>query len=92
VELLFRWLKGHLNIRRFAYKNMNAIKILLAVAVIVQLLVRFKMLKDAFKGTNWDYLRFVRNSLDRYLYQKLTQSDFGSGIFMNTFPTAEIPI
>ncbi|MGZ6394784.1 MAG: IS4 family transposase [Pseudobdellovibrionaceae bacterium] len=76
VELLFRWLKGHLNIRRFAYKNMNAIKILLAVTVLVQLLVRFKMLKENFTGTSWDYLRSWRNILDRIFYQTIMGSEF----------------
>lgn len=76
VELLFRWLKGHLNIRRFSYKNMNAIKIQLAVVVLVQLLVRYKMLKNDFKGSSWDYLRLLRNSIDRFFYKILMQSGF----------------
>ena len=48
---------------------MNAIKIILAVTVLVQLLIRLKMLKEKFKGSNWDYLRSCRNCLDRLFYQ-----------------------
>ena len=40
VELLFRWLKGHLNIRYLGMKNLNAIKLMLSIAVHVQLLIR----------------------------------------------------
>lgn len=89
VELLFRWLKGHLNIRRFAYKNLNAIRILLAVTVLVQLLVRFKMLKDSFVGTTWDYLRSLRNTLDRIIYQSITGSGFNRYIALRALPTKD---
>jgi IS4 transposase len=40
VELVFRWLKGHLNIRYLAPKNKNAIKIQIAMAVLLQLLLQ----------------------------------------------------
>lgn len=90
VELLFRWLKGHLNIRRFAFKNINAIKILLTVTVLVQLLVRFKMLKENLKGANWDCLRSIRNSLDRFFYQSLITSDFKADAAIEFTSIAEI--
>lgn len=73
VELLFRWLKGHLNIRRFSFKNKNAIKIQLAVAVLLQVRNRIAMIKENFSGTNWDYLRWQRNILDRTFYETLCQ-------------------
>lgn len=69
VELLFRWLKSHLNIRRLSFKNINAIKVQISIAVLVQILIRYKMLKEEFTGTSWDYLRSLRNSLDRIFYQ-----------------------
>lgn len=65
VELLFRWLKGHLNIRYLAPKNKNAIKIQLAVAVLLQLLLQLKKISDRYHGTLWDLLREIRSSLTR---------------------------
>ena len=60
VELLFRWLKGHLDIRRLPTKTPNAIKTQLAVAVLVQLLLQLKKITDNFQGTLWDLLRAMR--------------------------------
>ena len=65
VELLFRWLKGHLNIRYFSAKNVNAVKILLSIAILVQLLVQLYRLVKRFKGSLWDCLRYFRTSLLR---------------------------
>lgn len=62
VELLFRWLKGHLDIRRLPTKTPNSIKTQLAVAVLVQLLLQLKKLLDKFSGTLWELLRSVRTS------------------------------
>ncbi|MBK7889933.1 MAG: transposase [Bdellovibrionales bacterium] len=42
VELLFRWMKGHLDIRRLPLKTPNAIHTQLAIAVLVQLLLQLK--------------------------------------------------
>jgi hypothetical protein len=63
VELLFRWLKGHLDIRYMAVKSSNAVKIQMAVAVLVQLLLQLKRLEMNFKGTLWDLLRKLRTNL-----------------------------
>lgn len=60
VELLFRWLKGHLNIRYLSVKSVNAIKTQLAIAVLVQLLLQLKKIKDHFHGTLWELLRTIR--------------------------------
>lgn len=49
VELLFRWLKGHLGIRYFALKNPNAIRIQLAIAVLVQLLVQLHRIEERYE-------------------------------------------
>ena len=65
VELLFRWLKGHLDIRRLPTKNPNAIQTQLAVAVLVQLLLQLKKVIDEFIGTSWDLLRTIRTGLCR---------------------------
>jgi len=63
VELLFRWLKGHLDIRRLPTKTPNSVKTQLAVAVLVQLLLQLKKLLDNFKGTLWELLRGLRTNL-----------------------------
>lgn len=64
VELLFRWLKGHLNIRRLPTKTPNSIKTQLAVAVLVQLLLQLKKILDRFTGTLWELLRSIRTGLN----------------------------
>ena len=60
VELLFRWLKSHLEIRTLDARNTNAIKIQLAVAVLVQLLLQLHRMLAKFSGTLWEYLRILR--------------------------------
>jgi len=65
VELLFRWLKGHLDIRRLPVKNSNAVKIQLSVAVLVQLLLQLKKLATSFSGTLWQLLRKIRSRVTR---------------------------
>jgi hypothetical protein len=72
VELLFRWLKGHLDIRFLPARTKNAIRTQLAVAVLVQLLLQLKRLNDQFKGTLWDLLRKIRTT-------SLQKSIMGSG-------------
>lgn len=61
VELLFRWLKGHLDIRRLPVKTKNAVRVLLAVAVLFQLLLQLKKITDNFKGSLWELLRTIRS-------------------------------
>ena len=63
VELLFRWFKGHLKIRYFETRNPNSVKIQLAVAVLVQLLVQLYRIVIKFRGTLWECLRGLRTSL-----------------------------
>ncbi len=65
VELLFRWLKGHLNIRQLASRNKNAAKAQLAVAVLVKLLLQLKKITDNLTGTLWEILRSIRASMAR---------------------------
>ena len=63
VELLFRWLKGHLDARRLPLKNANAIEVQLAVRVLLQLLLRLKQIIEKFAGTLWELLRQVRTDM-----------------------------
>lgn len=63
VELLFRWLKGHVNIRRLPTKNSNAAEVQLAIAVIFLLLLRLKSIREKFEGTLWKLLCQMRIQL-----------------------------
>jgi putative transposase len=72
VELLFRWLKGHLNIRRLPTKTVNAIKVQLAVAVMVQLLLQLKKTIDGYQGSLWQLLRQIRSM---YIAKSLAGKD-----------------
>lgn len=65
VELLFRWLKGHLDIRYLPTRTTNAVKTQLAVAVLVQLLLQLKKIIDDLSGTLWEVLREIRVALIR---------------------------
>lgn len=60
VELLFRWLKGHLDIGYLPTRTRNAVKIQLAMAVLMQLLLQLKKVLDKFTGTLWELLRQMR--------------------------------
>jgi hypothetical protein len=63
VELLFRWLKGHLNIRRLPLKNNNAVEVQIAVAIMVQLLLQLKKIATQYQGTLWQLLQMIRAKL-----------------------------
>lgn len=75
VELLFRWLKSHLNIRRFSFKNLNAIKILLVISSIVQLLVKKQSIESQQNKTDWDTLRKLRNTCQRLILETLMNKE-----------------
>jgi hypothetical protein len=60
VELLFRWLKGHLKIRTLEPRNTNAIRIQLTIAILVQLLIALYRIHTRDSGTLWDCLRRLR--------------------------------
>lgn len=86
VELLFRWLKGHLNIRRLETRNKNATRIVLAMTLLVQLLVRLKMTLDNSTQTPWEFLRRLRSSLNRLAYESCLQSHFQTLQPLNPLP------
>jgi hypothetical protein len=65
VELLYRWLKSHLNIRYLSVKNVNAVKVQLAMAILVQLLLRLKKTLENYDGTLWELLRTMRTTILR---------------------------
>jgi hypothetical protein len=78
VELLFRWLKGHLKIRSLEPKNTNAIKIQLIIAVLVQLLLQLYRMLTKFDGTLWEYLRLLRTNGLRRLFTKFSSFPMNS--------------
>jgi putative transposase len=84
VELLFRWLKGHLDIRYLAPKKTNAIKIQLAIAILTQLLLQLKKINLRFSGTLWELLQKIRTSTIR---QTLNRSASIQGCRWTTAPT-----
>jgi len=79
VELLFRWLKGHLNIRRLPLKKTNAVEIQLAISVLFLLLLRLKQMREKFGGTLWALLREVRMLLNRQARMAVDDPAFGRG-------------
>jgi hypothetical protein len=87
IELLFRWLKGHLNIRYFASKNVNAIEIQVAIAVLVQLLVRQYREKNKQDLTLWQCLRAIRIEL---IHQSLSESPLHASIGSKYFAEATL--
>lgn len=83
VELLFRWLKGHLKIRHLPTKNINAAKVQLAVAVLIQLLLKLKQTISKFSGTPWEMLRELRTSA---IKQSLSRQTFPRRTCRGTTP------
>lgn len=75
VELLFRWLKGHLDIRYLESKDTNAVRIQLAAAVLTQLLLQLKKIVEQYKGTLWELLRLIRTNLIRESLSKRENPD-----------------
>ena len=65
IELLFRWVKGHLDIRYLSVKNTNSVKTQLAVTVLVHLLLQLKKLSSGYSGTLWELLRKIRTNQTR---------------------------
>lgn len=88
VELLFRWLKGHLDIRYLPTRTKNSVKIQLAVAVLVQLLLQLKKITDNFQGTLWDLLRHIRMVLVQGIVANSGPPD---GCRWSTATTAGVP-
>lgn len=63
IELLFKWLKQHLQIRRFVGKNENAARIQLLTALIAYMLVLLLKTQSGFKDSLWMLLAQLRHSL-----------------------------
>ncbi|HXE48558.1 MAG TPA: IS4 family transposase [Ramlibacter sp.] len=63
IELLFKWVKQHLQIRRFVGRNENAMRIQLLTALIAYMLVLLLKKASGFPGTLWMLLAELRHSL-----------------------------
>lgn len=63
IELLFKWVKQHLQIRHFIGRNENAVRIQLLTALIAYMLVLLLKNVTRFKGSLWMLLAELRHSL-----------------------------
>jgi putative transposase len=63
IELLFKWVKQHLQIRRFVGHNDNAVRIQLLTALIAYMLVLLLKRTTGFKDSLWMLLAQLRHSL-----------------------------
>jgi len=59
VELLFRWLKQHLQLREPPYQNKNAIEIHLAISLLIRLLVELFRRKNKINATPAETIRLI---------------------------------
>jgi IS4 transposase len=63
IELLFKWVKQHLQIRHFLGRKDNAVRIQVLTALIAYMLVLLLKHASGFKGTLWMLLAELRHSL-----------------------------
>lgn len=63
IELLFKWVKQHLQIRRFIGRNENAVRIQLLTGLIAYMLVLLLQTRIAFAGSLWMLLAQLRHNL-----------------------------
>ena len=63
IELFFKWIKQHLQIKRFLGRSENAVRIQILTALISYLLVALFKDANALKQTLWDCLCLVRATL-----------------------------
>jgi IS4 transposase len=59
IELLFRWIKQHLNLRKFMGKNDNAIRLQILAAMIAYLLLRIARRLNSLKMLNLRFAELV---------------------------------
>lgn len=63
IELFFKWIKQHLKIKSFLGRSENAVRIQVLTALISYLLVALYKQRKAVKGTLWECLVQVRETL-----------------------------
>jgi IS4 transposase len=63
IELFFKWIKQHLNIKRFMGRTPNAVRIQILTALIAYLLAVLHAQATSFKGSMWLFLSELRATL-----------------------------
>jgi IS4 transposase len=63
IELFFKWIKQHLKIKSFFGRTENAVRIQVLTALISYLLIALYKQRTAYRGTLWEGLVFVRETL-----------------------------
>ena len=63
IELFFKWIKQHLQIKRFIGRSENAVRTQLLVALITYLLVAVYHQASRFNGSLWECLFMLRTTL-----------------------------
>ena len=63
IELFFKWIKQHLNIRRFLGESKGAVHVQILTALIAYLLVAIAHRASGCAGTCWEYLMTLRAGL-----------------------------
>ena len=63
VELYFKWIKQHLNIKRFIGRSENAVKTQILTALIAYLLLQLYAKTHALKCSLWELLAELRVTL-----------------------------
>ncbi|MCL2022123.1 MAG: transposase [Betaproteobacteria bacterium] len=63
IELFFKWVKQHLNIKTFLGRNENAMRIQILIAMIAYALLLIHRAASNFKGSLWMFLAELRPGL-----------------------------
>lgn len=63
IELFFKWVKQHLEIKKFLGRSENAVRIQVLTALIAYLLLALYRMRHAMKETMWECLALVRATL-----------------------------
>lgn len=63
IELFFKWIKQHLNVKRFCGRSENAVRTQILIALIAYLLLVLHKAATKVKGTLWELLCQVRATL-----------------------------
>jgi putative transposase len=86
IELFFKWIKQHLNIKRFLGRSENAVRIQILCALISYLLLALYKKTHGFTGSLWALLGELRSTLfqrplldvERYRKRRLQQQTFAA--------------
>jgi len=80
IEMFFKWVKQHLNIKKFMGRSENAVRIQMLTALISYLLVAIYKIEHDPKRTMWECLAIIRATLfqrwktERALHERRTEA------------------